>query len=88
MIASNDCVAFAMVQVLSSAGIRIPDSVAVIGYDDSGLARTARPPLTSINPQSEKLIRMASTLLLKSLNGEPLSAPLLLKPRLVIRASG
>ncbi len=87
VIALNDRVAFAMVQALSSEGIRIPESVAVVGYDDSGLARIARPALTSIDPHPGKLIQAAAALLLKGLGGKSETEQITVRPSLIARAS-
>jgi len=87
VIALNDRVAFAMAQALSSEGLRIPESVALIGYDNSDLARVSSPALTSIDPRADSLIRAAVTLLLKGLKGNPHPEQALLRPRLILRAS-
>ena len=87
VIALNDRVAFAMAQALSSAGVRIPGSVAVVGYDDSGLARIARPALTSIDPHPGRLIQAAAALLLKGLGGKSGDERIVVRPTLVVRAS-
>ena len=87
VIALNDRVAFAMAQALSSAGVRIPGSVAVVGYDDSGLARIAKPALTSIDPHPGRLIQAAAALLLKGLGGKSGDERLVVRPTLVVRAS-
>lgn len=87
VIALNDRVAFAMAQALTSAGVRIPARVAIVGYDDSGLARTARPALTTIDPQPGKLIKAASEMLLKGLKGHAAAESIVIKPRLVVRDS-
>ena len=87
VIALNDRVAFSLAQALSSAGVRIPERVAVVGYDDSGLARVARPTLTSIDPRPDKLIRSAAELLLKGLSGKPKPGRIIIRPGLIARGS-
>lgn len=87
VIALNDRVAFAMIQVLSSEGVRIPERVAVIGYDDSGLARTAKPAITTIDPRPDELIKAAAELLLRGLGGDPEARRVVVRPSLVVRAS-
>jgi DNA-binding LacI/PurR family transcriptional regulator len=87
VIALNDRVAFAMTQGLLSAGARVPGKFAVVGYDDSGLARIANPSLTSINPRPDELIKAAAELLLKSLGGRTKAKQVVIKPELVVRAS-
>ena len=87
VIALNDRVAFAMMQALSAAGARIPGRIAVVGYDDSALARIANPALTSIDPRPDKLIQAAAELLLKGLGGYAKAERVVVKPELVVRAS-
>lgn len=87
VIALNDRVAFAMAQVLSSAGVRIPGKISLVGYDDSGLARITIPALTSIDPHPGKLIQAAAALLLKGLGGKSKPEQITVRPSLIVRAS-
>ncbi|MFU0242945.1 LacI family DNA-binding transcriptional regulator, partial [Streptomyces scabiei] len=48
--AASDVTAAGAGQVLREAGRRIPDDVALVGYDDSAIARHMEPPLTSVRP--------------------------------------
>lgn len=88
VIALNDRVAFGVSQVLTAAGVSIPNKVAVIGYDDSSLARIVRPSLTTLDPLPEKLIRTASGMLLAGLEGRLESKTIVIRPRLTVRDSG
>lgn len=87
VVALNDRVAFALVQALALAGVRIPESVAVVGYDDSGLARSARPSLTSVDPRPGQLIKTAAELLLKGLGGKSKPQKIVIRPNLIVRGS-
>ena len=53
--AASDLMAAGAVQVLRAAGRRIPEDVAVVGYDDSPIAETADPPLTSVRQPIEEM---------------------------------
>jgi DNA-binding LacI/PurR family transcriptional regulator len=46
--ANSDLLAFAAMQELRSRGARIPEDVAVVGYDDVAVARHSDPPLTTV----------------------------------------
>ncbi len=83
----NDRMAVGLMQALTAAGLGIPEDVSVIGYDNADFSAFSAPPLTTIDPQIEDLIRSAVGLLLneRSLTGGQRSqAP---GTRLVRRAS-
>ncbi|MCS7062077.1 MAG: LacI family DNA-binding transcriptional regulator [Anaerolineae bacterium] len=46
--AGGDILAVAALHVIHGAGLKVPEQVAVVGFDDLGLAVSARPPLTTI----------------------------------------
>ena len=48
MFAGNDTIAFGALRAFHEAGIRVPDDVAMVGYDDIPLAAFANPPLTTM----------------------------------------
>lgn len=48
LFAGNDTLAFGAMQALREAGLRIPEDVAVVGYDDIPLAAFSNPPLTTV----------------------------------------
>jgi DNA-binding LacI/PurR family transcriptional regulator len=83
-----DIMALGALQVLHAHGRRIPEDVAVIGFDDSVFASTASPPLTTIRQDVEELGRTMTWRLLAELAGEAGLPPSLLLPTtLVKRAS-
>jgi DNA-binding LacI/PurR family transcriptional regulator len=59
---ASDSMAAAALGVLQGAGRRVPDDVAVVGFDDQPIAQTTRPPLTSvrhpIEPMSQEMVRL------------------------------
>ncbi|CAL9453669.1 LacI family DNA-binding transcriptional regulator [Streptomyces sp. enrichment culture] len=62
--AASDVTAAGARQVLRAAGRRIPDDVALVGYDDSAIARHMEPPLTSVRQPIEEMGRRMIDLLL------------------------
>lgn len=62
--AGSDVTAAGARQVLREAGRRIPDDVALVGYDDSAIARHMDPPLTSVRQPIEEMGRAMLDLLL------------------------
>jgi LacI family transcriptional regulator len=81
-----------MLQALREKNVRIPDDMALVGFDDFDLAGVVTPPLTTIAQSPVELARRSMTLLLERINGakDGLSsspAKILLPVRLVIRSS-
>ena len=68
--AASDPMAFGAMRVLKAAGRRIPDDVAVIGFDGSPGGRHSDPPLTSVFQPTEEMGREMTRLLLAQLSGD------------------
>ncbi|MEV4186901.1 substrate-binding domain-containing protein, partial [Streptosporangium canum] len=84
--AANDLMAIGAMHALRQAGRRIPDDVAVVGYDDIEAARYTDPPLTTIhNPHAEQAAAMVR-LLLGLLEGGS-ADPSIVSTELVVRTS-
>ncbi|MPZ97497.1 MAG: substrate-binding domain-containing protein [Propionibacteriales bacterium] len=86
--AANDLMALGVLQAAREAGLDVPGDVAVVGMDDTELAATAWPPLTSVSLGAQERGRLAAELLLERLS-EP-DRPrqwVTVEPRLVVRAS-
>jgi len=88
---ANDLVALAILQALLLAGIRVPEDVAVIGYDDIDFAALAGVPLSSIRQPSYQMGRRAMELLAVAMaDGEEAQAAsrqVVFMPELAARAS-
>lgn len=63
--ARNDITALGAISAIKSAGLRIPQDIAVVGYDDIPLARHTSPPLTTIRQPTREQGRLAAELLLR-----------------------
>jgi DNA-binding LacI/PurR family transcriptional regulator len=87
--ASNDLMAVGALHVLLERGRRVPQDVAVIGFDDSSAATSSRPRLTTVRQPVEEMAAQMAQLLLERLD-EPESAPraVLFDSELIVRASG
>jgi LacI family transcriptional regulator len=64
VLCANDLLAFGVMRVAHSRGIRVPDEVAVVGIDDTDLAAVVSPGLTSVNLGSGERGAAAARLLL------------------------
>ena len=86
--AAADIIAVGAMRTLISRGRSIPDDVAVVGFDDSVLATSVVPPLTTVRQPIEELGRTMTWRLLAQLAGEDdLPASVLLPTELVRRES-
>jgi DNA-binding LacI/PurR family transcriptional regulator len=86
--AANDLMAQGALSVLHEHGRRVPDDVAVVGFDDSDAALACRPPLTTVRqPVEEMAVEMARVLMsrIEGPNRRPTSV--ILEPTLVVRES-
>lgn len=68
--AANDLMALGAVTVLRRRGLRIPDDVALIGFDDIPEARRVTPPLTTVSQFQKRLGQRAAELLLERIEGD------------------
>lgn len=86
--AASDPMAIGAMQALKEQGQRIPDDVAVVGFDGSPMARHTDPPLTTVHQPAEAMGRNMARLLLARIRGETVSSPsVILTPDLVIARS-
>ncbi|MBW5423949.1 LacI family DNA-binding transcriptional regulator [Streptomyces sp. BG9H] len=83
--AGSDVMAAGARQALREAGRRIPDDVALVGFDDSAIARHMDPPLTSVRQPIEEMGRAMIDLLLAEIaDGRPAAARRLERRQLVL----
>ncbi|MCL6549763.1 MAG: substrate-binding domain-containing protein [Acidothermus cellulolyticus] len=86
--AANDLMAAGALRVLKAAGRRVPDDVALVGFDDSSAARHTDPQLTSVRQSAEELGQnMAKLLLVQLADPDARPDPVILPTELVIRES-
>ncbi|MFB7708514.1 LacI family DNA-binding transcriptional regulator [Streptomyces sp. NPDC056105] len=86
--AANDLMAQGVCQVLREQGRRVPEDVAVVGFDDSSVAVTCKPRLTTVRQPVEEMAGAMARLLQEHIEGtrtEPTS--LIFEPELVVRQS-
>lgn len=85
--AASDVTAAGARQALREAGRRIPDDVALVGYDDSAIARHMEPPLTSVRQPIEEMGRAMTDLLLREVADRRPSATRELERRQMVLAT-
>jgi DNA-binding LacI/PurR family transcriptional regulator len=72
---------------LKAAGRRIPQDVAVVGFDDVQFARYISPALTTVRAPIEAVGREAVRQVVRLMNGQPAQALTLMRTELIVRAS-
>lgn len=85
---ANDLLALGLLQQCVSLGLRVPEDLAIVGYDDIEFAAAAAVPLTSVRQPRQLLGRTAAELLLdESSNPDHEHQRVMFTPELVVRTS-
>jgi DNA-binding LacI/PurR family transcriptional regulator len=86
--AASDSMAAAAIGVLLDAGRRVPDDVAVVGFDDSPVAMTVRPTLTTVRQPIGAMGRELAELLMRQIS-DPVDSPsrVIFPTELIVRES-
>lgn len=87
IVAANDNMAIGALETLQARGIRVPQDVAVVGFDDIEYTRAITPPLTSVRQPLYEQGRQATEMLLALLEGRETPEELSLDTELVVRQS-
>jgi DNA-binding LacI/PurR family transcriptional regulator len=84
---ASDLMADGALRALRQAGRRVPDDIAVVGFDDVEVARYTDPPLTTVRQPIAELGRTLARQLIRLAAGEPAEPAVLLPTELVVRES-
>ncbi len=85
---ANDLMAVGALQTLREAGRRVPEDVAVVGFEDAPVARSSVPPLTTVHQSPGAMGREMVALLLETMATGDMTLPgRMLPTRLVVRQS-
>ena len=86
---ANDLLALGVLRVLQQSGVRVPEDVALIGYDDIEFTSAAAVPLSSIRQPTYQLGKIATELLLEECDDPDGHAhqQIMFQPELVVRES-
>lgn len=89
---ANDEMAMGAVHEIKNAGLRVPDDISVIGFDDIRYAEIMDPPLTTIAQPAQEIGQRAMLRLCQAIDGDdadtrPDQAPETLPHRLIVRES-
>ncbi len=88
VVCANDRSAIGLLDVFVRAGVRVPQDVSVVGFDDSALARLAHVDLTTVSQEAPRQAACAVAAALERLDGGRTEATeTVLAPRLVVRGT-
>lgn len=85
IICANDTIAAGVVSGAIDAGLRIPEDLAVVGYDYSEIAMISRPQITTFQPPIEQLAEAAVSSILGSIAKKPAAEQNILLPSRMIK---
>jgi LacI family transcriptional regulator len=88
VLSSNDLTALGALRAIRRKGLRVPDDLSVVGFDDIALAEFTEPPLTTVRLPREEIAGKAFEALLASLSDTTrMGAEYQISPQLVVRES-
>ncbi len=84
---ANDLMAIEAIQYMKETGLRVPEDIAVVGFDNTRVAGMHGIDLTTVAQPTYEMGREGANLLISSLKGSLSSRQILLRPQLVVRKS-
>jgi len=87
ILAMNDTLAFAAMEVIKKHGLRIPDDIAIIGYTDEQHANYVEPKLSAVSHQTYKMGETACRLLIEQIKGDKAVKQVVIPTHLQVRES-
>jgi DNA-binding LacI/PurR family transcriptional regulator len=87
IVAYNDLSAIGALRALRDAGMAVPATVSVVGFDDIEPASWTDPPLTTVRQPTTEMGRWAVERITSALQGRWVAARVSLRPELVVRSS-
>ncbi len=90
IVCSTDAVAISVLQAAQRRGLRVPEDISVVGFDDTLLATISVPALTTVKQPVDEMIRTAVGILFQKLQGAEVPADQqhpVIEPSLVVRGS-
>ncbi len=87
-VCSSDVMALSAIATINESGLRVPADIAIVGYDDIGLARYSSPTLTTVRQNIRWAGRVLVESLLSLLNGQTVADTTLSSELIVRQSSG
>jgi DNA-binding LacI/PurR family transcriptional regulator len=87
VLAMSDMAAIGLMAAAQAAGLKVPDDLSIVGYDDLPMSAWTNPPLTTVRQPIVEKGRLAARLLIQRMKGKTVDSPAPLGTRLVVRGS-
>ena len=84
---SNDIIAVMVLEICKRRGLRVPEDIKIVGFDDLNITRWTYPQITTIRQPMEEMARTALDLLEKSQKKKPVASRTVLPVSLVVRGT-
>lgn len=85
--ASSDLIAAQVLQVCAKLGLRVPEQVKVVGFDDVNIASLTTPPITTVHQPVKEMAELSVDLIMRSNKGEMIPTRTVLPVTLVKRGT-
>ena len=85
--AANDQVALGLIHGLHDRGIRVPEDLSIVGFDDAAFSRHSIPPLTTVRQPFDALGSAVVDVLLAAIEGRAIPQRTKIPPELIVRLS-
>lgn len=87
ILCGNDVLAHGALLEAATLGIRVPEQLSIVGFDDLDMARHVQPALTTLHVPAEEMWRTAAERLLSALSGQACALNTVMNVELVVRES-
>jgi DNA-binding LacI/PurR family transcriptional regulator len=86
VVGATDVIAISAMRAITATGLKVPDDISVVGYDDIAIAAHTTPPLTTVRQDIEKGAKHLADLLFRRMEGEATES-VTMATELIIRES-
>jgi len=83
----NDMTALGAMRSIYMHGLRVPEEVSLVGFDDLLVAAYSQPPLTTVRQPMARMGQLAMENLIKLISGQETVVRIKVKPELIVRES-
>jgi LacI family transcriptional regulator len=87
IVCGNDILAIGALMEARTSGVRVPDDVSIVGFDNLELAANVEPPLTTVDVPAAEMGERAADFLAARIAGQPVLRSLQIKPTLLVRGT-